>query len=266
MAGFDATFTFDPKHAALLGEIFQAARRRARPMFVRWRSRVSSTDGHAYVVLDGNTFQLDIFLERLRRDLPAIAEAVPAGRSPAWRRKFANGLVDILTKYRCSYYDRYDADYVPRLRAVTRSSVWPVHSLWMGEQHQDLWARLVVTEEIISGWLLDEIPPEVVVEELHTAIELMLTRWCGKIRAPAFSDLVDKAEDAAILPGVDLLQWQYSEPSNALSGKDLLIALKDLRKGLKHKGVGQARPWLDVHFWPLGSVLERLAWELSRRP
>ena len=263
MAGFDAAMTFDPKHARLISEMLAAARRRARATFVRWHCRLDAQSGHLYVRLDGNTFQLDIFLERLRRDLPTIAEAVPAGGRPAWRRKFGLGFVDILMKYRCSFYDRYDETYVPRLRATSQTAVWPVLSLWMGERHRDLWARLAVTEEIMSRWLLDEAPPEVVVEELHTAVELMLTRWLGKTRPPAFKDLVDRAAAAGILPGIDDLQFQYPDPADALDGGALLIALKDLRRDLKHKGYGEARPWLSKHFWPLGTVLEHLAWVVS---
>jgi hypothetical protein len=266
VAGFDATFTFDPRHADLLAAIITAARRRARPMSVRWRSRVDADSGVGWVGIDGNTFQLDVYLHRLRRDLPTIAEAVASGGRPAWRRKYALGLVDVLTRFRCDFYERYGMDHVPRLRAVSKPAVMSVHSLWMGERHRDLWARLAVTEEIMGEWLLDEVPPEVVVEELHTAAELLLTRWARKSRAPAFAVLVDLAGAAEILPPLELLRFQYVDPADALAGLDLLIALKDLRRDLKHRGVGNARPWLVTHFWAVGSVLERLARAVAERP
>jgi len=84
-----------------------AARRRARPLLVEWRSIVKA-DGSGYCSMDGNTFRLDMFLERLRRDLPTIAEATPSVRhSPSQRRRLANGLVDVLCKWRGGFYERY---------------------------------------------------------------------------------------------------------------------------------------------------------------
>ena len=113
MAGFDAMFRFHADDHDLIVALMTAARRRARALGVRWQSSVSA-DGRGYCRMDGNGFRLDMLLERMRRDLPTIAEATPADRhTPAERRRLANGLIDVLCRSRVSYYDRYDKEASP---------------------------------------------------------------------------------------------------------------------------------------------------------
>lgn len=268
MAGFDASFRFHPDDLALLTALMAAARRRARPIGVRWRSTLDPA-GRGYCMLDGNGFRLDMLLERLRRDLPTIAEATPSDRhTPAQRRRFANGLCDVLCKWRGNFYDRYyredGPDHIPQLRRISTRGVWPVHLLWPSQAHADLYPRLEVTEEVMNSWVLDEVVAEVVIEELHTAAELMLTRLAGKRRAPAFAELVAQANQSGRL-GRHLRHAYVDHDPNAINDMaDLLISLKDTRKRAKHQASDEARSWLIHHFWAAGAVLEHLCVELHR--
>jgi hypothetical protein len=273
VAGFDATFRFHPGDHDLIAALMFAARRRARTLRVRWHSALDA-EGNGYCSMDGNTFRLDMLLERLRRDLPTIAEASPSGRhTPLQRRRLANGLCDILCRSRVGYYDRYyredQPQYVPRVRRLRSSEVWPVHQLWVGENHLDLSARLGVTEEIMASWVLNEVAPEVVLEEMHTAAELLLMRLMSKRRAPAFAELVELAQKAGHLekPLAFAYDLDLDDPERFDHAADLLISLKEHRKRTKHQGTDEARAWLDRHFWAAGSVLEQLARQVqgSRR-
>ena len=219
--------------------------------------------------MDANTFRLDMFLERLRRDLPTISEATPSERqTPSERRRLANGLCDVLLRRRSGFYDRYyregEPDYVPNLRRLHKSEVIPIHALWPGEDHPDLAARLGVTEEIMASWALDEVAPEVVLEELHTAAELILMRLLGKRRAPPFADLVDAARAKGYLQNGLRFHYKDGDPDLIDDMGDLLISLKDHRKRAKHQGTDEARNWLTAHFWAAGIVLERLCRQLQR--
>jgi hypothetical protein len=203
MGGFDARFRFDPADHDLIAAMMLAARRRSRTFGVRWHSTLDP-EGLGYCLTSGNVGRIDLLLERLRRDLPTIAEATPAERhTPVQRRRLANGLSDVLCRSNTTYYDRYyiegGPEYIPRLRRMRASEVWSVHQLWVGDKHRDLYARLGVTQEIMTSWALDEVAPEVVLEELHTAAELLMMQLVGKHRAPAFSELVEQVRKAGHL-------------------------------------------------------------------
>lgn len=174
----------------------------------------------------------------------------------------------MLCRSRVSYYDRYyeegQPDYVPRLRRLRTSEVVPVRVLWPGDKHPDLYARLAITEEILTSWALDEVAPEVVLEELHTAAELILMRLMEKRRAPAFAELVEEARADGHLEWRLGMHYADEEPEQIDDMGDLLISLKDHRKRAKHQGSDEARAWLTVHFWPAGVVLERLCNRLQK--
>ncbi|WNI16260.1 hypothetical protein [Actinacidiphila sp. ITFR-21] len=260
MAGFDGYFTFHPDNLEVVRAMNGAARRRARSMNIRWRSR-ATWDGEGYTAVDGWTYGLDIFLERLRRDLPTIAEATPGRHSPAYRRKLGNGYADILTKHRCTWYERYSRDenwFVPKLRALKASSVWPVHSLWPASDDQELGNRLIVAQTVMAAWCVEEVAPEVVIEELHTAAELMLKRITGMPDRTKFPDLIREARRMKALR-TDPLIFNYKEAKTALTPQQLLKSLLRERNSTKHGGSSQAAKWLDNHFWATAGVLEAMS-------
>jgi hypothetical protein len=276
VSGFDAAFIFRPDDEALIRAFFAAGRRRARRLDVRWRSEIKPAFG--YVALDGASFNLDMLMERLRRELPAVAEGVPSeSRTPQGRRHLANGVVEIISRFRGSMYDRYCRNgevYVPRLRALRRQAVGLVLYDLFPRRHEDLWPRLSITLDVLSSWVLDEIAAEVALEELHTAFELLLTRAAGRQRAPMFYQLVELADQQGWLLGygaectgetsADPMPAMYwANPSDALTPHDLLISLKDQRKVSKHRGAVGAEPWLSLHFTAAAALLERLS---SRMP
>lgn len=153
-----------------------AARRRARVLKVRqFRSRLAREASVAGIEVAGNTYQVDVYLERLRRDLPTLAEAVPSRRTPAARRRLGLGLIEILTRYRHDMYERYDDSWLPTLRARTHPAYTLPHLLHT--DHEGLQARLLATSDVLASWHFDEVDPAVVLEEMHTAAELMLKRW-----------------------------------------------------------------------------------------
>jgi hypothetical protein len=116
----------------------------------------------------------------------------------------------------------------------------------------------------MMSWALDEVAPEVVLEELHTAAELILMRLVEKRRAPAFAELVEAARADGHLEWPLGMHYADDAPEQIDDMADLLISLKDHRKRAKHQGSDEARAWLTVHFWPAGVVLERLCDRLQK--
>jgi hypothetical protein len=128
-----------------------------------------------------------------------------------------------------------------------------------------LQARLSITEELLVGWNFQEIAPEVLLEELHTACELVLEELVNRrAKRLSFAQLIAKASDSGLLdfglrgsglPDSGLLLSLLGETTPAVA---LLTELKDLRKDVRHRAAEGARPWLDEHWEEVAILLERL--------
>jgi hypothetical protein len=244
MAGFDAYFRYLERDAPIVEALLAASRRRARTLRLRqFRSWNATADLVAGLQLDGNTYLLDIYLERLRRDLPTIAEATQSPRTPAGRRKVANGYLEILVRNRGQMYDRYEETWLPTLRGRSTPLYMLPHVFFT--KNEKLRARLLATSEFITGWHFGEVEPAIVVEELHTAAELMLSEILGKRSSSmSFAQMTEACETAGVL------QRRHAE---------VLTSLKDLRKRVRHRADPGAKAWLDDNYWVAASVLEVLA-------
>lgn len=243
MAGYDAHFRFSRRDEQLVVTMFDLARRRAPSFDVRWQSQIDRSRWIAWCAMDGNGFMLDVLLERLRRDWPIAAEVTQTSRRPQDRRHVGAGLAEIVTRYRRMLYDRYPAEWLPLLRARSDPLVTPVYELWTDDPQ--LQHRLDVTMDVLASWLLDEVAPEVVIEELHTAAELMLESAINqRSRRLSFRELVDSAASQDLLRASDV---------------DALISLKDVRKRVRHRASGESREWLDTNFWHAAIVLEQVS-------
>lgn len=245
MAGFDAAFRVSPRDVPLVRACFAAIRLRVRKLGVRVAAR-SLEDG-AYIEFSGQTYALDILLERLRRDLPTIAEATQSERAPSARRRTANGLVEILNRYRGMMYDRYDEDWIPTLRGRSVPVTGVIHDLFPRDAPH-LVDRLMVTMDLLASWHFDEVAPEVLLEEIHTAAELML-KSLGLVGAKrmSFAELVDSAHAAELIRD---------------DARETLMTMKTTRARVKHRGSSDAREWLDTHFWDAAAALEVLSAEV----
>jgi hypothetical protein len=251
VAGFDACFRYRERDAPLVEALLAASRRRARTLRLRqFRSWIATIDCVAAVQLDGNTYLLDIYLERLRRDLPTIAEATPSPRTPAERRKVANGFLEILVRHRGQMYDRYDEAWVPTLRARSTPQYMLPHEFFT--KNAKLQTRLLATSEFITGWHFGDVEPAIVVEELHTAAELMLSEIVGKRSSTmSFAQMTEACQAAGAL------QRRHA---------DVLTSLKDVRKRVRHRADPGAKTWLDCNFWDAAGALEHLAVAVPETP
>lgn len=263
VAGFDFGFQCDPRDVVLLRGLVPLARSRARKFRVRWHFELDDA-GFGYVTLDGHWAALDLLLERLQRDLPTGAEALPSWRAPAARRRLGLGFARALSRRRNGGWD--GGDNPVRLRLASKPDPPMFFILYPDKRDADLRPRLAVTMDVLAGWLMDEVAAEVVLEELHTAAELLLTRLWGRSRRLSFAELVEHAEAVGVLADMDRSAvTDYEDEAAPLSSKDLLLQLKDERKAAKHRGAAQAQDWLVAHFWPAARLIERVTWALDRR-
>lgn len=120
-----------------------------------------------------------------------------------------------------------------------------------------LHARLSVTLGLIVAWNFSEIAPEVLLEELHTACELVLEELVNKrAKKLSFAELIVAADKAGI----------FSDMPGEGSPGILLTELKDLRKNVRHRAAEGAGSWLDRHWEDVSMCLERLVGHINRQP
>ncbi|WP_382309416.1 hypothetical protein [Herbiconiux sp. UC225_62] len=272
MAGFDVAFRFKTYDRELVTLCISAMRRRARKLTIRFESKL--VDDAAWIALNGNTYQLDIYIERLRRDLPTLAEAAHSTRTPSSRRNAAAGLVEIITRYRFGAYDYSGEPWIPTLRALTKPLTSSIHEIYPGAQ-TGLAERMFVTMDLLASWHFGEVPAPVLIEEVHTASELLLkAALTGGTSRMTYAQLVGTGLEQGVFDYYSFRVTQARasvgahEAFRARENEDaqLLPSLKDERRQAKHDGSGDAAGWLHANFWAVARVLEGLAHKARHPP
>lgn len=261
MAGYGGTFAFDPQDHDLLDGLRSVIRRRARATHVQFRCTIERAGRCSYTFV-GNTVGLDLLLNRLRRDLPTSAEAMATGRSAATRRRLANGLTDILVRQRLEFHDRFLEDHVPMLRG--RSDQIAAGVFGLPRDAVALFPRLWITDDILASWLMNEVPAEVVIEEISTAAEVLLRAVLRESGASSFTDVVESARQRRILDspergGADARDDTALGDVAGEAGVDLLAELAAEREPARRRGAPAAAEWIGTNLWPAAHVLQQLA-------
>jgi hypothetical protein len=86
----DFVFSFKPEHEPLVRACMQAAKRRARPLVLSWRTRRLASN-RIHVAVHGGSPDMDLLGHRLERDPPIIAEGVNLDLPVGQRRRLGLG-------------------------------------------------------------------------------------------------------------------------------------------------------------------------------
>jgi len=259
MAGFDFDFSFADSQAPFLEPCLAASMSRARKLGLSWTNQRLGSHLHRCIV-DGNGRRMDLLAHALERDIPLVAEGVQGtGLTPVRRRRLGLGFADLYIR---GLDWRTDATIVWRGVSRTRYYFTPYElapeNFAEGDVAADLAIRLRITESIIIDWFFERTPGAVLLEELHTASELVLEYLVNqRSKRLSFAELVDRARAQG------LLDWPLPEvaemmgaPKDAVS---LLLELKDFRKEARHRASRAFEPWLKENWEAVAIVLERLA-------
>lgn len=258
MAGFDFEFQYHPTQEALLEVCLAAAKSRARKLGVSWRVE-RLPNGHVRCTVDGNSRRLDLLAHALERDLPLVAEGAHHCELPTFRRRqLGTGFADLYGRGRDT---RSDGPW--RWRGATQAKYYfSPYDATDHSTHPTLEARLAVTETIIIDWCFDRVPAVVLLEELHTACELLLEHLINqRSKRRSFAELVDLADAAGILrhpmfaPEVAVALGV----APTVNGKDLLIQLKNYRKNARHRADTSFEQWLTKSWETVALLIEHLA-------
>jgi len=272
VAGFDFEFTYTQAQEPIVHVCQAAARTRARRLGISWKWRTLALR-HVVVVVDGNSRRTDLLGYRLERDLPLVAEGCGSfALGPRQRARLGRGFADMMLRGR---HVEQDGPMLLRGVADTYYCYPPYDYSCPGSRR--LQARLSITEELIVGWNFEEIAPEVLLEELHTACELVLEELVNRrAKRLSFAQLIATANDSGLLdsglldsglpdsglPDSGLLLSLVGETTPAVA---LLTELKDLRKDVRHRAAEGARPWLNDHWEEVAILLERLVSRVTSR-
>ena len=250
MAGFDFEFTYTEAQEPIVLACLVAARARARQLHLSWRWR-HSAPRRCLVIVDGNSRKADHLGYRLERDLPLIAEGCTVGGLPPTQRaRIGRGLVDVMLRGRNVDQD----EGCMTLHGVATTSYYYPPYEYECPSYPRLHARLSITESLLVAWTFDEVAPEVLLEELHTACELVLEELINKrSKRLSFAELVAAASEADLLCN--------NESNTPLA--QLLIDLKDLRKDVRHRAAHGAQLWLNDHWEDVAICIERLVSRLN---
>ena len=255
---------FDTRDRPLVEVIRAAGRRRSRMLDLQWRSWIA--DDVVTVVIDGRWWLIDLLIARLARDLPLLCEAIDLDhRSPESRRGLGRSFAHAAAQFRFGVPDRMPADWIPRLRA-RREEPWSTAPfIFECPNATDLEPRLEITERIIVDWEFGDVASDTLIEELHTAAELILKRVNhGRHRRQgSFKEEVERADSsgALALPSVYAVKGSIRARAHneTRSPSELLIELNRVRVDSKHRGASRAEDWLARWSVGAGEVLQHLA-------
>ncbi len=238
MGGGDIWFSYDPSDEPLVDAFVAHARRTAkRAGLLRFRTfRHGGLPPVRSLEWDGRSWRMGLAAQKLQRDLPVIAEAVDGGdRSLRSRKHLAHGFCEI---FGLEGYGAVEGE-PPHLRPMASVKFqWVPHLLSCSDPWLD--ERLFVVERHCVDWHFGDITAATLVEELHTAAELLLRFRLGDDAPWKFSSLVHAGAGDGHFPS---------------ASEACLLELSRVRRDLRHHATGEPEKWLVENFEDVVDVL-----------
>ena len=196
MAGYGTHLVAPQWCDELIRVLLKAARRRARALHLEmhYRRRSASENRSIWELsVDGGGPAIAAWSRQLERDLPVVAEGHTGSVAPATARRIALSLV--------ARWIAWAVGGVQDLRVRTSVGdpvrwVWPLIDYPEGQR---LTARLLLADEIVARWLVEDIPEEIVIEELHTVVESVLRQQLSAKHRDKWPTLLDLASRRGLL-------------------------------------------------------------------
>lgn len=147
------------------------------------------------VTVDGNGYLIAAWSQWLERDLPVVAEGFVGVGAGSVARNVAVSLVARWTGWCVGEEERTAVSSTgsDRIRWF-----WPV--IDVPDPPSRLADRLAISDGLVARWLVGDLPEEVAIEELHTAVEGLLKSLVGNGKWP---QLLARAEAAGTLSSTD---------------------------------------------------------------
>lgn len=168
------------------------------------------------LVVDGNGYAIAAWSQQLRRELPIVAEGYSGLERGPVARNVASSLVSRWTDWCVGESNNTTISSTKRDDGLF---YWPV--IDVPKSPHSLEPRLTISDDVLGRWIVGELPIEVAIEELHTAVEGVLRAFPGARKRSNWPQLLVNVESLELLT-----------PSN----KELLTEFNCLyRNRLKHR-------------------------------
>jgi hypothetical protein len=250
MAGFGFKFEFDDDALELVRRLLRHCQRQARYFVVEFHYRIDRGENKYLVTVDGPLRGMQALGARLWIEVPLLADWHDKPK-PSWRRTdagyeflegYAGGLRDLTASVqrlpkmfkRMVLPELADRAYIPE-SIIFDHEVIPRHLAGPLRTFEATLAMFQnLPEHSMDVWPpIETVEVDLVIEEAHTVTELLL-RTALHVRSQSYDQMVRSAQGRGWL--------------NA-GQRDALIALKDLRKRIKHHG--QNAPRFSPDIYPL---------------
>ena len=258
VAEFDFEFSCTDNQQVYVDACLKGAKTRAHTLGCSWR--VERLEDRTWrCTIHGQTRRLDLLGRALERDLPIVCEGVLGTLPPRRATALGCGFAELFLLGRD--VDRGDGRQVLRELQMT-SLYYPVYEFTaQSEGSERLWARLRVTENIVTDFGLGRVESVVVLEELHTATEQALRRLLPEAAERTnWPTLVDLAQSAGYL-SKDSVRYRLAVgPDHDHTDRELLLGdgMNRRRNAAKHRGGNPHDPWVSAHWECLSLLLECL--------
>ena len=196
MAGYGTTLEAPPHLDLLIRALLRAAQRRARSLGLRMKYRchpggdVTRWD----ISIRGNGYVIAAWSQWLKRDLPVVAEGF-VGIGDGYQAR--NAAISLVARWTGWCVGDEENVTVSTNGSDRVGWFWPV--LDIPEAPSLLAPRLRISDGLIARWMVGDLPEEVAIEELHTAIEGLLRSVLRVGRGPNWPRLLLSAESAGFL-------------------------------------------------------------------
>lgn len=239
MAGYGTSVRVPVEFDGLVSALLSAAQRRGTPLDLRVRfARNPSVSQWRHLELrswelavDGRGWRIAAWAHQLERDLPVVAEGWTGPSAGRRAVRVAESFVARWIDWCVGADDFVDDRVRISARDINRWR-WPIFDLPEPYEGNE---RVWLADEVCSRWVTGDIPDEIMIEELHTAIEQVLRRALSPGKRANFPTLLDAAEQEGLLgeDGKSVLKHLSREWRNALKHRGKTIADRDaLRREL----------------------------------
>jgi hypothetical protein len=223
VVGYGTSVEVPESYDELTRTLLRAAQRRGRALDLRVRYRRLPGRSAGWtswdLAVDGAGVGIAAWARQLERELPVVAEGFTGAGTGRSAVRIARSFVARFIEWCVGEKLGKVGDRVVLTRDDDARVFWPL--LDPPDLGHELAARLTLADELLARWMVGDLPDEMGVEEMQTAIEIVLRRVLNAGQRVPFPELVDRAVKHAIIHQDD---------------RKVLVDLNDRRVEIKHHG------------------------------